>query len=256
MAVDWIKMRVDLRAHPKIVRLATGIKSDRFRIVGGLHAVWSIFDAHSEDGILEGYSPEILDDLIGWPGFTAALISVNWLTFDGSSLEMPEFDEHNGRSAKTRATDAKRKRIEKQNGKNSGYEPEKKKTREEKRREDSKPPLSPAGGKRSAICLRTFLDCCEEAKERPVRDYQPLWQYVESVGLDTEMVALAWAEFCRQMLPGGVNASKRQADWRKTFRNYVEKNYLKLWAIDPEGKFFLTTAGKTAQKMQDSRETA
>jgi hypothetical protein len=147
MAVDWIKMRVDLRAHPKIVRLATGLKSDRFRVVGGLHAVWSIFDAHSEDGTLEGYSAEVLDDLIGWPGFTAALISVEWLIDDdGSSLSIPDFEEHNGKSAKARAQDTKRKKVGKQTGENSGCDPEKKRTREEKRREELTSKASTPGG--------------------------------------------------------------------------------------------------------------
>lgn len=139
MAVDWIKMRVDLRAHPKIIRLATGLNSDRFRVIGGLHAVWCIFDAHSEDGILDGYSKAILDELIGWPGFAAALVAVKWLVDDDSSLAMPEFDEHNGKSAKARAQDTKRKKVAKTAGENSGSEPDENRTREEKRRVNSKP---------------------------------------------------------------------------------------------------------------------
>lgn len=139
MAVDWIKMRVDLRAHPKIVRLATGLNSDRFRVIGGLHAVWCIFDAHSSDGILDGYSQATLDDLIGWAGFSAQMIAVKWLLDDGSSLAMPEFDEHNGKSAKARAQDTKRKKISKSTGENSGSEPDENRTREEKRRVNSKP---------------------------------------------------------------------------------------------------------------------
>jgi hypothetical protein len=253
MAGDWIKMRSDLHSHPKVVRIMSALKADRLRVIGGLHAVWSLFDVHSVDGVLDGYTPETLDDFIGWQGFSRAMAAIGWIEINDESLATPRFDEHNGQSAKRRAQESERKRNER---KTSASDADKKRTREEKRREDSKPPLSPTGGKRPTICLKTFLDECTRNNERPVRDFRPLWQYVESVGLDTDMVALAWAEFGRQMLPGGVNASKRQADWRKTFRNYVEKNYLKLWAIDPEGKFFLTTAGKTAQKMQDSREPA
>lgn len=261
MAGDWIKMRLDLQTHPKVVRILSATKADKFRVIGGLHAVWSVFDTHSTDGRLDGYSPETLDHIIGWQGFSDAMIAVGWLQLDGEeALLLPDFDEHNGKSGKRRAEDQKRKREDRKSPQSvrnpSANELDKKRTREEKRREDSKPPLSPTGEKRPAVCLKTFIAECDERKERPVRDYEPLWHYAESVGLDTEMIALAWAEFCRQMLPGGVNASKRQADWRKTFRNYVEKNYLKLWAIDPEGRFFLTTAGKTAQKMQDSREAA
>lgn len=110
MAGDWIKMRIDLLSHPKIVRILSATKSDKFRVVGGLHAVWSIFDTHSEDGVLNGYSSYALDHVIGWDGFSAALLSVGWLEeFDGA-LVMPEFDEHNGKSGKRRAEDQKRKR--------------------------------------------------------------------------------------------------------------------------------------------------
>ena len=47
MAGDWIKMRGDLGTHPKVVRIMSALKADRLRVVGGLHAVWSLFDAHS-----------------------------------------------------------------------------------------------------------------------------------------------------------------------------------------------------------------
>jgi hypothetical protein len=118
MAGDWIKMRVDLHTHPKIVRILSAVcpqpsgqMSDRLRVVGGLHAVWSLFDAHSVDGRLEGYTVETLDHVIGWPGFGDAMISVNWLAEEETkALVLPEFSEHNGQSAKRRAEDQKRKR--------------------------------------------------------------------------------------------------------------------------------------------------
>jgi uncharacterized phage protein (TIGR02220 family) len=111
MAGAWIKMRMDLQTHPKVVRIASALSADKYRVIGGLHAVWSVFDAHCEDGRLNGYTPEAMDSIIGWPGFSAAMQSVDWLvTADGPSLLMPRFDEHNGASAKRRADDAERKR--------------------------------------------------------------------------------------------------------------------------------------------------
>lgn len=118
MAIDWIKMRVDLQSHPKVVRILSAMrphdvhnKTDKFRVIGGLHAVWSVFDAHCEDGILNGYTPETLDHVIGWNGFSSAMVSVGWLIENvGVSLAIPEFSEHNGQSAKRRAEDQKRKR--------------------------------------------------------------------------------------------------------------------------------------------------
>lgn len=123
-------------------------------------------------------------------------------------------------------------------------------------------PKPPDGGSRSArekakaIALQTFLDGCKERQERPVRDYAPLWQYAQGAGLPKDFVALAWVEFCRRFLPGGTAEKKRYIDWRIIFRKYVEGNYLRLWIIDPNEQYVLTTAGKTAQKIHESKEAA
>lgn len=102
-------MRTDLRNHPKIVRMASALKADRLRVVGGLWAVWSIFDTHSVDGLLEGYAAQTIDDDLNWRGFGGAMQAVGWLIESESGLQVPEFDEHNGASAKRRATETKRK---------------------------------------------------------------------------------------------------------------------------------------------------
>ncbi|MEY1439108.1 DnaT-like ssDNA-binding domain-containing protein [Escherichia coli] len=135
MAGDWIKMRADLHTHPKVVRMASALKADRLRIVGGLHSAWCLFDVHSVDGFLDGYSADTLDDLIGFPGFSRAMMAVGWLEENGEGLVMPRFEAHNGQSAKRRAQDADRKRNVR---KASASEADKKRTREEKRREDIK----------------------------------------------------------------------------------------------------------------------
>ncbi|WP_116521024.1 DNA replication domain protein [Achromobacter insuavis] len=143
MAADWIKMRVDLPTHPKVVRIASACKADRLRVIGGLLSVWGLFDAHSIDGQLEGYTPDVLDETIGFPGFSAAMIGVGWLEFDGFSLWMPQFEEHNGQSAKKRAQDADRKRNDRNS---SASEADKKRTREEKNRKEKDNPQSPLPG--------------------------------------------------------------------------------------------------------------
>lgn len=85
-----------------------------------------------------------------------------------------------------------------------------------------------------------------------MRDYEPLWRYVESAKLPRELVVLAWDVFVRRFGAGGVKEANLQKDWRKTFRNYVENNYLKLWAIDANGEYFLTTQGKQAQTVAEA----
>ena len=143
MAGDWIKMRCDLQSHPKVVRILSAIKADKFRVIGGLHAVWSVFDAHSEDGVLHGYTLDLMDHIIGWEGFSSAVASVGWLSEGADeTLVMPEFTEHNGQSGKRRAEDQKRKRVARKSVRILSAECPKKsgpeKRREEKRREGTK----------------------------------------------------------------------------------------------------------------------
>ena len=154
MAGDWIKMRSNLRSHPKVVRIASALKADKLRVVGGLHAVWCLFDEHSEDGRLVGYTPDTLDGEVGFPGFADQMIVVGWLESDGTDgLSLPQFDTHNGASAKRRAQEADRKRAERAASKSgpedgddaSASDADKKRTREEKRRGDKKPPKAPQG---------------------------------------------------------------------------------------------------------------
>jgi hypothetical protein len=118
MAGDWIKMRVDLHTHPKVVRIVSAVcpqdvrkVSSRCLVVGALHAMWSLFDAHSIDGELRGYGPETLDALVGLDGFAAGVAAVEWLVITPNSLAMPNFGTHNGKGAKRRAEDTAAKRV-------------------------------------------------------------------------------------------------------------------------------------------------
>jgi hypothetical protein len=171
MAGDWIKMGKDLLTHPKVVRMSSALRADRLRTVGGLFAVWCLFDTHSADGQLSGYTPEALDELVGFPGISSAMESVGWLSHDEEGVVLPRFEEHNGQSAKRRAQETDRKREER---KTSAPDADKKRTREEKRREEEiqtaepSPPASdgfetywsewPSGGRKGgkAECLKVW----------------------------------------------------------------------------------------------------
>ncbi len=107
----WIKIRTNLLSSPKVVRMASALNADRFRTVGGLVSVWSLFDVHSTDGTLSGYSLAALDEFAAWPGFAEAMIGVEWLESDGINLTIPRFEAHNGACSKRRALDSERKRV-------------------------------------------------------------------------------------------------------------------------------------------------
>lgn len=181
MAGDWIKMRIDLQTHPKVFRMVSALQADRLRIIGGLHVAWSIFDTHSSDGVLVGYTVDAMDAVVGWPGFTQAMIDVEWAAVGGDgSLVMPRFDEHNGASAKRRANDSERKRNDRKNSVRnlSASDADSLRTREEKRREEKRQDqkhgadapgkpgkFDPLTAKPENVSEKAWADWCQHRKE-------------------------------------------------------------------------------------------
>ena len=107
MSDDWIKYRVGLPTNPRVVRIAGLIRKPIHQVTGALMALWAIGDQHTTDGVLDGYTPEVLDEVVGIKGFSDALKTVGWLEIGEGSLTIPKFDEHNSQSAKRRALKAK-----------------------------------------------------------------------------------------------------------------------------------------------------
>lgn len=240
MAGDWIKMQTNLLTHPKVVRMASALKTDRFRIIGGLMSVWSLFDAHSEDGRLSGYTTETLDEMAAWLGFSAAMMAVEWLQVDGESLVLPSFESHNGASSKRRAQDADRKRVLR---KESGSYADKKRTREEKNREEKKEGSANAKPASRAVEIDTWLDSLPEGCD-PIAADDPIVAYAEKTGIPLSFLDLAWDSFSAAYRA----KHKRQKDWPGTFGNAVRGNWYKLWWFTPDGKCQLTTPGEQAKR--------
>lgn len=109
MAGDWIKMRSNIKDDPDVVVMAGILKIDEFATVGRLHAVWAWLDQHSQNGTNVRITGGYLDRLTACAGFADAMRAVDWLRGDDGDLEFPNFDRHNGDSAKRRCQDSKRK---------------------------------------------------------------------------------------------------------------------------------------------------
>jgi hypothetical protein len=103
MAGDWIKMRSNIKDDPDVVLIAGKLSTDEFSVIGRLHAVWAWLDQHSADGISVRTTSAYLDRLTACPGFAEALRAVGWLDGRDGSLTFPNFEKHNGETAKARA---------------------------------------------------------------------------------------------------------------------------------------------------------
>jgi hypothetical protein len=99
-------------------------------------------DAHAnENGELAGYTCEDIDTHVGVPGFCASLPS-DWIDTTGEFVKLPQYQEHNGTTGKTRAQDSKRQKAHRRVTDLSRLDRDKKRTRGEEIREEKKEQLA------------------------------------------------------------------------------------------------------------------
>lgn len=150
--MSWIKLRTDLLNDPAVYRLASELSLDRYAVVGRLAAFWGWADQHAVDGVVDGATSQVIDDVVSLHGFADALQRVKWLRIEADSVVIPNHDRHNGANAKERSL--KSERQAKWRAKQGGEKPSKPvdgavdgnaSTREEKRREEKRTPKAPKG---------------------------------------------------------------------------------------------------------------
>lgn len=106
MAEQWIKMRVALRDDPRVVAIALRLGQERATVLGYLYLMWCIADAHGD--FMPGVTPQALSRLLGLDGFAESLPR-DWLQVRQDGLRFPDYERHNGSTAKRRAVEAARK---------------------------------------------------------------------------------------------------------------------------------------------------
>lgn len=109
MAGDWIKMRGNLWDDPRVAKICDLTDAGEAAVVGGLYWLWATADQHSEDGIMLGLTLRAIDRKTGIAGFGDALVSAGWLLDSCDGVQIVRFEEHNGKSAKRRCSEAVRK---------------------------------------------------------------------------------------------------------------------------------------------------
>lgn len=98
--------------------------------------------------------------------------------------------------------------------------------------------------KSKELTLSQFLEDCKAKNEKAIPETDPVIAYAEKVGINDEMLAVAWSEFKAAYL----TADKRYKDWRQTFGNAVRRNWYKLWFIAEGQPAAWTTAGEQARR--------
>lgn len=108
MAGDWLKFEKATPDKPEVFAIATRLGIDIDAVVGKLFRVWSWFDTHTENGHASSVTPAFLDRIAGVTGMGESMQFVGWLRVTETGISLPNFDRHNGETAKKRALEAKR----------------------------------------------------------------------------------------------------------------------------------------------------
>lgn len=146
MAGDWIKMRVGLTTHPRVMRIAeclmanggyaewsgmyycvpsfppnedrarderhAALRVTRYVTVTALLRFWSYANEHVKGEFVGGIWPEDVDEITGVPGFAEAIEASGWAEFDreNGGMTLPNFGEHNTAVLERNAAAAERQR--------------------------------------------------------------------------------------------------------------------------------------------------
>ena len=137
MAGDWLKIEVCTPDKPEVHEIAQALSLDPDAVFGKLFRVWSWFDSHTDDGNAPTVTKSLIDRYSFVTGFADAMIKCGWLQENNGKITLPNFDRHNGETAKRRANTAKR--VAKHKAKSANAEVTLEPLpREEKRREENK----------------------------------------------------------------------------------------------------------------------
>lgn len=277
MAGDWIKMRSNLWDDPRVASICDACDCGEAAAIGALYWLWSAADQHSEDGMLPGMTGRQIDRKSGVPGFAQAVEAIGWLELSADGARIVRFDEHNGASAKRRASESRRKMSARdadkarvmsacdadteRNGCGSFAHLEKDIEKEQE------PPFIPPAAEsdpgagapapseapaaekpkprakresKPAITLRTFR---ADGGLLVKAGVDPLLDYIDRIGLPEEFLRVAAHAFDQRFLA----TDQRQRDWPAHFRNSVQGNWFRLW-WDDGGTWRLTTQGRQAER--------
>lgn len=196
-------MRSNLATDPDVIDIASRIGADEFSVVGRLHALWAWADQHSCDGVLPRATSAFVDRLTACPGFAEALRQVGWLDGRDSALRLPNWDRHNGNTAKTRSLETRKKQRQRDKCPDGSPAPPGTPAGPEKRREDSSTPTPPEGADDTpdsppgtAPTVEQFIAACAR-HSMPEWYARKRWQIFETKAWRSGQTPIVW----KKLLP-------------------------------------------------------
>lgn len=168
MAGYWIKFDTSTPDKPEVWAIADQLAIDPDAVVGKLLRVWAWFDDHTEKGNAPSVTKSLLDRRVGVSGFCEAMILAGWMTQVDGVLTIPNFDRHNGATAKSRCLTAKRVAkhktcVTKSNAQGNAASVSSALPRADTDTEENKS-IAPASKKREKPSVEEIRDYCRERR--------------------------------------------------------------------------------------------
>lgn len=96
--------------------------------------------------------------------------------------------------------------------------------------------------------LLEYLETCKTENRKPIPADHAVFVYAKKIELPDEFLSLAWRFFKDKYTTAERQKVKKYKDWSLVFLNAIRDNWLKLWFINREQKFELTTIGLQAKR--------
>ena len=142
MAGDWIKFRKKLLKDGRVKTLSRLCHAHSVTVIGALVTLWSLADDYAEDsGLLPGYTTDDINREVGIENFCESMPEDWMLVKSDGSILLPNYQQHNGLTAKKRAGANQRQASRRRHAREANVsrtQRDKSVTREEKRGEEKK----------------------------------------------------------------------------------------------------------------------
>jgi len=219
MAGDWIKVESVTPDKPEVDMMANELDIDHDSVVGKLIRLWIWADQQSISGNGLSVTKKMIDRITFHNGFSVALEKVGWLKGVDGAFSLPNFEQHNGQTAKTRA--ATNRRVAKSRANSNAPTvtkseqkplPEKRRGREEKSTTTTKANFTPPTKDEFTAYMKTALPAIN-----------PEWSDEQI----TRACHLQFETYTEQDWHTGGNDPRKIGNWKNTAKNSMK--HLKPW---------------------------
>lgn len=87
--------------------------------------------------------------------------------------------------------------------------------------------------------ITDWLTALEPTGESAIPDDDSIFDWADKAGIPHDWIVLCWVVFKRDH----TERKTEQADWRAHFRNAVRRNWHRLWWVNQQGEYQLSTVG-------------